>query len=512
MSFAYNDAGLRISKTANGVTTHYVYDGDILIAEYTDSDTIIYIYDAYDNPIGFKYRSNSYASDTWDVYWYGKNAQGDILHVYDDFGTKLVSYTYTAWGKTTISYSGSGASTTAVKNNLTYRGYYYDSDLGMYYLQSRYYDPIVCRFINADSALYDNLSGYNLFAYCYNNPVMYIDPTGCSPDWDLLFNGSMMVVLGGLTFTAVLLTGGSCLPWVAAAYAVVATASVATATSGAFEVYESFTGENPAKDFVGEETYETIKNVSIAIMSFAPAVISYGTTVSVCFIAGTLVKAENGDKSIEDICIGDKVYAYNDETGEIALKSVVNTFVNEATELVHVFVNNEEIICTNEHPFYSPVKGWTEACQLRAGDILVSLNGEYVIVEKVQHEILESPVKVYNFEVEDFHTYYVGNGDGVLVHNDCGPNGTYEDASYHTTGNSIKSPRPIDGQSALDNSIQITPNSARRIGISNNQFVVLVETSPGLYHGHVRTWTELTNKMQAILYKQGKVSLNGKIK
>ena len=157
-------------------------------------------------------------------------------------------------------------------------------------------------------------------------------------------------------------------------------------------------------------------------MSFAPAVISYGTTVSVCFIAGTLVKAENGDKSIEDICIGDKVYAYNDETGEIALKSVVNTFVNEATELVHVFVNNEEIICTNEHPFYSPVKGWTEACQLRAGDILVSLNGEYVIVEKVQHEILESPVKVYNFEVDDFHTNYVGNGDGVLVHNSCNAN------------------------------------------------------------------------------------------
>ena len=180
----------------------------------------------------------------------------------------------------------------------------------------------------------------------------------------------------------------------------------------------SFTGENPAKDFVGEETYETIKNVSIAIMSFAPAVISYGTTVSVCFVAGTFVKAEGGDKSIEDICIGDKVYAYNDETGEIALKSVVNTFVNEATELVHVFVNNEEIICTNEHPFYSPVKGWTEACQLRAGDILVSLNGEYVIVEKVQHEILESPVKVYNFEVEDFHTYYVGK-ESILVHNSC---------------------------------------------------------------------------------------------
>jgi RHS repeat-associated protein len=178
MSFAYNDAGLRISKTANDVTTHYVYDGDILVVEYTDSETIVYIYDAYDSPIGFKYRSNSYASDTWDVYWYGKNLQGDILHVYDDFGTKLVSYTYTAWGKTTISYSGSGASTTAVKNNLTYRGYYYDSDLGMYYLQSRYYDPNTCRFINADAALYHSMLGYNLFVYCENTPVTRVDPSG----------------------------------------------------------------------------------------------------------------------------------------------------------------------------------------------------------------------------------------------------------------------------------------------------------------------------------------------
>jgi len=98
----------------------------------------------------------------------------------------------------------------------------------------------------------------------------------------------------------------------------------------------------------------------------------------------------------------------------------VQTFVNEATELVHVFADGEEIVCTNEHPFYSPVNGWTAACKLRAGDILVSLNGEQIIVEQVQHEILEAPIKVYNFEVEDFHTYFVGDGNGVLVHNTCG--------------------------------------------------------------------------------------------
>ena len=83
-----------------------------------------------------------------------------------------------------------------------------------------------------------------------------------------------------------------------------------------------------------------------------------------------------------------------------------------------MFVNGEEIITTPAHPFYSPVKGWTQAVHLRAGDILVLVNGEYVVVEKVQHEILESPVKVYNFNVEDYHTYYVTE-HGVLVHNLC---------------------------------------------------------------------------------------------
>ena len=82
------------------------------------------------------------------------------------------------------------------------------------------------------------------------------------------------------------------------------------------------------------------------------------------------------------------------------------TYVNQTSELVHVFVGGEEIVTTPTHPFYSPVKGWTEACQLRAGDILVLVNGEYVVVERVQHEILESPISVYNFQVAGDHTYY----------------------------------------------------------------------------------------------------------
>lgn len=65
------------------------------------------------------------------------------------------------------------------------------------------------------------------------------------------------------------------------------------------------------------------------------------------------------------------MYAYDEESGDVALKQVVRTFENEADELVHVTVNGEEIVCTNNHPFYSPVKGWTAACKLRAGDIRV---------------------------------------------------------------------------------------------------------------------------------------------
>ncbi|UKI13563.1 MAG: HINT domain-containing protein [Oscillospiraceae bacterium] len=93
-------------------------------------------------------------------------------------------------------------------------------------------------------------------------------------------------------------------------------------------------------------------------------------------------------------------------------------FRNETEEWVHVKVNGEEITCTPMLRSILLSRGWTSAIDLRAGDILVMLNGEYVVVEQVQHELLESPETTYNFEVEDFHTYYVGD-EPVLVHNQC---------------------------------------------------------------------------------------------
>lgn len=139
---------------------------------------------------------------------------------------------------------------------------------------------------------------------------------------------------------------------------------------------------------------------------------------ALCFVEGTIVLAEEGKIPIEDIEVGDKVYAENPETGEKGLKEVVQTFVNETDELIHVHAGDEEIRTTLEHPFYVENAGWISAKDLRAGDILVLQGGGYVVIEKTQHEILEAPIKVYNFEVADYHTYYVGD-NGVLVHNSC---------------------------------------------------------------------------------------------
>ena len=127
-----------------------------------------------------RYRNDTYAKDVWDIYWFDKNLQGDVVGVYNSTGTKLVSYSYDPWGKVYISYSSGGASTSATKNSLMYRGYYYDKDLGLYYLISRYYDANIGRFISADGYVStgQGLTGYNMFAYCGNNPINRSDSTG----------------------------------------------------------------------------------------------------------------------------------------------------------------------------------------------------------------------------------------------------------------------------------------------------------------------------------------------
>ena len=93
-----------------------------------------------------------------------------------------------------------------------------------------------------------------------------------------------------------------------------------------------------------------------------------------------------------------------------------------------------------------------------------------------------------------------------------GSNGTYEKADYHgKKNNSVKNKAPNKGQEALDNSVSIGPNTTRRVGISDGEIVVFDETSSGIFHGHVRSWSELSEQMKAALRKAGKVNKKGKI-
>ncbi|MGN0473905.1 MAG: polymorphic toxin-type HINT domain-containing protein, partial [Acutalibacteraceae bacterium] len=176
------------------------------------------------------------------------------------------------------------------------------------------------------------------------------------------------------------------------------------------------TGTQMLTGFVGGLNARASSKSSITETTSAP---KYNNPPTQCFVAGTQVLTPDGNVNIEEIQAGDIVIATDPETGETEEKEVVETYVNETEELIHITVDGEEIVTTPNHPFYVPEKGWTYAVELKAGDQLQLVNGEYVTVEAVQHELLEEPIKVYNFQVEDFHTYYVGTDVSVLVHNDC---------------------------------------------------------------------------------------------
>ena len=180
-SYTYDDSGIRSSKTINGVTTNYITQDGTILAEYRDGHKIVFAYDEDNSLIGFNYNDAYYA--------YNKNIQGDIIGIIDATGAQIATYTYDAWGNITSITDGnavdisSNQSHIANINPMRYRGYYLDSETNYYYLQSRYYNPQICRFINVDDTRYlantGTLISVNLFVYCENSPIIHSDPYGC---------------------------------------------------------------------------------------------------------------------------------------------------------------------------------------------------------------------------------------------------------------------------------------------------------------------------------------------
>jgi len=187
--YEYNSAGIRVEKCVNGVPTKYVVSGSTILSETTGGVTTVY-YHSTDGVIGF----NRAGID----YFYRKNIQGDIIAIVNTSGDIVAKYIYDAWGNhkvfnelNAVVYDSTNPGAYPAYTNhigclnpFRYRSYYFDSETGLYYLNSRYYDPQVGRFINADRIDYlapENIQGLNLYSYCMNNPIMYADPSGHFP-------------------------------------------------------------------------------------------------------------------------------------------------------------------------------------------------------------------------------------------------------------------------------------------------------------------------------------------
>ena len=181
VTYTYDMSGVRTSKTVDGTTYHYTTLSGKVMRQQWGNKSLEFVYDDGNQPFAMIYKHGQ----TTELYYYVLNAQGDVIALLNANGALVASYNYGAWGNYSV-HGADGKKTTDPTfighiNPLRYRGYYYDRETRLYYLQSRYYDFANCRFINADAYATTNAGSFlscNMFAYCGNNPVNRADQSG----------------------------------------------------------------------------------------------------------------------------------------------------------------------------------------------------------------------------------------------------------------------------------------------------------------------------------------------
>ncbi len=255
--YTYLSDGQRYTKTTGGKKTTYLYNNGLLLSETTGNEVINYYYDSDGTILGIGYKKGTGAEKH---YFFEKNAFGDVIAVYRNSDSILIgTYEYDLWGNPiSVKEAATGRDTDGIlgKNPFRYRCYYYDTETGFYYLNSRYYDPQIRRFISADSITTNtktDVLGYNLYSYCNNSPLNKTDSDGHFPKLSEIFTGIAIVAFivaagilivgsGGLGGGALALAGGGMLGSGAATAAATNAAMVgvgATCAASAASMMES---------------------------------------------------------------------------------------------------------------------------------------------------------------------------------------------------------------------------------------------------------------------------------
>ena len=321
---------------------------------------------------------------------------------------------------------------------------------------ARMYDSRVGRWLSVDPRT-DAMSGWSPYSYCFNSPIMFVDQDGELPILPLLFKAGANAAADWFMQTAMNYyfnpaTSGN---WSASAQDVSGWQIARSGLEGLIP-WKTPGGRlgKAALSASGDVMVEWLNNGSNysteqAVQDFAVGFIGdlaggglgeliskYGSKAvrggmrklgfdcetirklvpSLCFVKGTLILTNNGLVSIENVAIGDSVWAYSDSLHILTKKVVYQTYISETHKLVKILIGNTYILCTPDHPFYVQ-NNWIKAINLKTGDLVSTYNNTYEPISQIYS--LDTTCNVYNFAVQDFHTYFVSN-KLILTHNRCG--------------------------------------------------------------------------------------------
>jgi RHS repeat-associated protein len=424
VNYTYDIFGRRTSRSAGGQTTEFLYDGYNVVLDRESSGGAV----DYLSGVGTDEHLRQSSGTSGNLFSLQDHV-GSVAALTDSGGNVVERQQYEAFG------TSAGSSLT----RYGYTGRERDNATGLLYYRARWYDGQQGRFLSEDPA--GLATGLNLYTYAANNPILFNDPFGLSIG--TFFEGLAVGIFEGI---ASVLVAYAVLGIISAAAggtggAALAVALALLAAYGLYQLYEEAKAIAEMWDKCPDERdYRLGKLIGLTVGALlgGKAIKGLGggggggggkcptcKGGSSCFAEGTTVSTPDGDVKIEDLKVGDVVYAYDPEKDQVTERRVETLYENYTFDWVYVTVNGETIKATLSHPFWLATESrWISASDLRPGSIVALRDGSFAIVRDVKTEHLSEPETTYNFAVERDHTYFVGSS-GILVHNQTSTTPTF---------------------------------------------------------------------------------------